>query len=41
MITKENIRNKRKISGYTYKITNISAASCHRVAYIVQNNAKT
>ena len=41
MITKENKRNNRKISGYTYKITYILAASCHRVAYIVQNIAKT
>ena len=39
MIIKENIRYHRKITvklwGYTYKITNISAADCHREANMV------
>ena len=39
LIIKENIRNNRKsiekLRGYTYKITNISAANCHREANMV------
>ena len=39
MIIKENIRYHRKITeklrGHTYKITNISAADCHREANVV------
>ena len=39
MIIKVYIRNDRKIAeklrGYTYKITNISAANCQRAANMV------
>ena len=39
MIIKENIRNHRKITeklrGYTYKITNISAANCNRATNMI------
>ena len=40
----EKIRNQRKIAenlkGYTYKITNISAANCHREANMVPKNTR-